>query len=67
MVAAACSEIEAVRDAGGGDSPAITVFASPLEFVFMVLGCPARDDGGSELRSGAISHDKMSMWRAIGG
>lgn len=55
MVAAACREIEPRGERGGGES---LLAASPLPFevfMFKVRGRVDWDEGGSELRSGAIA------------
>lgn len=53
MVAAAWSEIDCDREAGGGESVGATALSPFAVEEGMVLGCP-EEDGGRELRSGAI-------------
>ena len=58
MVAAACRETDPRGERGGGESAALAV--SPLLLLldeeFMARGRVEDDEGGSELRSGAIAY-----------
>lgn len=60
IVAAACSEIDADRGEGDADSPRIAESPLPFEEV-MIRGRADGDDGGRELRSGAMSTARTNL------
>lgn len=62
-MAAACSEVDAERGDGDADSPRMAESPLPFEEV-MMRGRADGDDGGSELRSGAILTSRIDkVWQ----
>lgn len=61
MVAAACNDVDADRGEGDADSPRRA--ESPLPFAEVIMRGRAEDgdDGGSELRSGAMSMARTAL------
>lgn len=65
-MAAACNEIEADRGEGEADSPRIAESPLPFEEVMMRGRIEDGEDGGSELRSGAMSAARIRLKTGVG-